>query len=145
MWEAEWTEGILAPMLKQTDLAAEAYTTTWKYTSEASANPLEWNGSDSFRAWICALIWLLRTNFLIVQRAFAAESKTAARKVPLIGAIPKMFIPFLIIIPGIIAIVLTKILQSLLYRLMHQANQFMIILLLCFLNNTFRPVCLARE
>jgi SSS family solute:Na+ symporter len=43
---------------------------------------------------------------LIVQRAFAAESKAAARKVPLIGAIPKMFIPFLIIVPGIIAIVL---------------------------------------
>jgi SSS family solute:Na+ symporter len=46
------------------------------------------------------------TNFLIVQRAFAAESKAAARKVPLIGALPKMFIPFLIIVPGIIALVL---------------------------------------
>jgi SSS family solute:Na+ symporter len=41
-----------------------------------------------------------------VQRAFEAESKAAARKVPLIGAIPKMFIPFLIIVPGIIALVL---------------------------------------
>ena len=48
------------------------------------------------------------TNFLIVQRAFAAESKTAARKVPLIGALPKMFIPFLIIVPGIIALVLAN-------------------------------------
>jgi SSS family solute:Na+ symporter len=46
------------------------------------------------------------TNFLIVQRAMAAESTTAARKTPLIGAIPKMFIPFLIIVPGIIALVL---------------------------------------
>jgi SSS family solute:Na+ symporter len=46
------------------------------------------------------------TNFLIVQRAMAAESMTAARKVPLIGAIPKMFIPFLIIVPGIAALVL---------------------------------------
>ncbi len=36
----------------------------------------------------------------------AAESMTAARKVPLIGAIPKMFIPFLIIVPGIAALVL---------------------------------------
>jgi SSS family solute:Na+ symporter len=46
------------------------------------------------------------TNFLIVQRAFAADSKIAARKVPLIGALPKMFIPFLIIVPGVIAMVL---------------------------------------
>jgi SSS family solute:Na+ symporter len=46
------------------------------------------------------------TNFLIVQSAFAADSLSAATKVPLIGAIPKMFIPFLIIVPGIIAIVL---------------------------------------
>jgi SSS family solute:Na+ symporter len=46
------------------------------------------------------------TNFLIVQRAMAAESTTAARKTPLIGAIPKMFIPFLIIVPGIAALVL---------------------------------------
>jgi SSS family solute:Na+ symporter len=43
-----------------------------------------------------------------VQRAFAAESKAAARKVPLIGALPKMFIPFLIIVPGIIALALSK-------------------------------------
>jgi SSS family solute:Na+ symporter len=36
----------------------------------------------------------------------AAESTTAARNTPLIGAIPKMFIPFLIIVPGIAALVL---------------------------------------
>jgi solute:Na+ symporter, SSS family len=46
------------------------------------------------------------TNFLVVQRAMAAGSMSAARKTPLIGAIPKMFIPFLVIIPGIIAIAL---------------------------------------
>jgi SSS family solute:Na+ symporter len=46
------------------------------------------------------------TNFLVVQRAMAAGSMGAARKTPLIGAIPKMFIPFLVIIPGMIAIAL---------------------------------------
>ena len=49
------------------------------------------------------------TNFLVVQRAMAAGSMSAARKTPLIGAIPKMFIPFLVIIPGMIAIALLKI------------------------------------
>ena len=46
------------------------------------------------------------TNFLVVQRAMAAGSMSAARKTPLIGALPKMFIPFLVIVPGIIAIAL---------------------------------------
>jgi len=46
------------------------------------------------------------TNFLVVQRAMAAGSMSAARRTPLIGAIPKMFIPFLVIVPGMIAIAL---------------------------------------
>lgn len=46
------------------------------------------------------------TNFLVVQRAMAAGSMSAARNTPLIGAFPKMFIPFLVIIPGMIAIAL---------------------------------------
>ena len=46
------------------------------------------------------------TNFLVVQRAMAAGSMSAARKTPLIGAFPKMFIPFLVIVPGMIAIAL---------------------------------------
>jgi SSS family solute:Na+ symporter len=46
------------------------------------------------------------TNFLVVQRAMAAGSMGAARRTPLIGAVPKMFIPFLVIVPGMIAIAL---------------------------------------
>ena len=46
------------------------------------------------------------TNFVEVQRAMASESITAARKTPIIGAFPKMFVPFLTIIPGMIAAVL---------------------------------------
>jgi len=46
------------------------------------------------------------TNFLVVQRAMAAGSMNAARKTPLIGALPKMFLPFLVIVPGMIAIAL---------------------------------------
>jgi solute:Na+ symporter, SSS family len=44
------------------------------------------------------------TDFLVVQRAMAAESMLAARRTPLIAAIPKMFFPFLVIMPGLIAI-----------------------------------------
>ncbi|MBN2350917.1 MAG: sodium:solute symporter family protein [Bacteroidales bacterium] len=46
------------------------------------------------------------TNFLVVQRAMAAGSMSAARKTPLIGAFPKMLLPLLVIVPGMIAIAL---------------------------------------
>lgn len=46
------------------------------------------------------------TNFVEVQRAMAADSISSARKTPIIGAFPKMFIPFITIFPGMIAAVL---------------------------------------
>jgi solute:Na+ symporter, SSS family len=48
------------------------------------------------------------TDFLVVQRAMAADSMQAARRTPLIAAVPKMFFPFLVILPGMIAIALTS-------------------------------------
>ena len=41
-----------------------------------------------------------------VQRAMAAESMLAARRTPLLAAIPKMLFPMLVIVPGMIAIAL---------------------------------------
>jgi solute:Na+ symporter, SSS family len=46
------------------------------------------------------------TNFVEVQRAMASSSITAAKKAPIIGSFPKMFIPFIVIFPGMIAGVL---------------------------------------
>jgi len=46
------------------------------------------------------------TNFVEVQRAMATNSISSARKTPIIGAFPKMFIPFVVIIPGMVAAVL---------------------------------------
>lgn len=97
----------LAPIVEGRGFAADTWTTTWKYTATAGANPMgvEWYGILAGLGFVLSFgYWC--TNFLIVQRAMAADSMTAARKVPLIGAIPKMFIPFLIIIPGIAALVL---------------------------------------
>jgi solute:Na+ symporter, SSS family len=97
----------LAPIAAAKGFAADTFTTTWKYSGTSSANPLgvEWFGILFGLGFVLSFgYWC--TNFLIVQRAFAAESKAAARKVPLIGALPKMFIPFLIIVPGIIALAL---------------------------------------
>ena len=46
------------------------------------------------------------TNFVEVQRAMASDSISSARKTPIIGAFPKMFIPFIVIVPGMISAVL---------------------------------------
>jgi SSS family solute:Na+ symporter len=97
----------LAPIVTSKGYAADTWTTTWKYTGAATGNPMgvEWYGIFAGLGFVLSFgYWC--TNFLIVQRAMAAESTTAARNTPLIGAIPKMFIPFLIILPGIAALVL---------------------------------------
>ena len=52
------------------------------------------------------------TNFVEVQRAMAAKSMSAARRTPIIGAFPRMLIPFIVIIPGMIAGVAVTELQG---------------------------------
>ena len=97
----------LAPIVSSKGFAPDTWTTTWKYTGSAAANPMgvEWYGIFAGLGFVLSFgYWC--TNFLIVQRAMSAKSTTAARNTPLIGAIPKMFIPFLIIVPGIVALVL---------------------------------------
>lgn len=46
------------------------------------------------------------TNFVEVQRAMASDSIAAAQKTPIIGTFVKMFVPFIVIIPGMVAGVL---------------------------------------
>jgi solute:Na+ symporter, SSS family len=44
------------------------------------------------------------TNFAEVQRALSAKDLSSAERTPLIGAIPKLFLPFIMILPGVIAL-----------------------------------------
>jgi SSS family solute:Na+ symporter len=48
------------------------------------------------------------TNFVEVQRVMATKSISAAQRAPIIGAFPKMFVPFIVIFPGMIAAVLVS-------------------------------------
>ena len=48
------------------------------------------------------------TNFVEVQRAMASSSMSAAQRSPIIGSFPKMFVPFIVIFPGMIAAVLVS-------------------------------------
>ncbi len=92
-----------------TNYAANAWTSTWQPLLAGPAhNPM---GVDWF-AIVFGLGFVLSfgywcTNFLVVQRAMAAKNMTAARNTPLVAAVPKMVFPFLVIVPGMIAVALT--------------------------------------
>jgi solute:Na+ symporter, SSS family len=86
-----------------------AWTEVWRPLAKSTDNPMgvEWMGMVMGLGFVLSFgYWC--TNFLVVQRAMAAGSMSAARRTPMIGALPKMFIPFLVIIPGMIAIALTS-------------------------------------
>jgi SSS family solute:Na+ symporter len=44
------------------------------------------------------------TNFAEIQRALSARNMSAARRTPLIAAYPKVFLPIIVVIPGLIAL-----------------------------------------
>jgi solute:Na+ symporter, SSS family len=97
----------LAEVATARGLPATAYTHTWSNLGDASRNPIgvEWFGLVMGLGFVLSFgYWC--TDFLVVQRAMAADSMTAARRTPLIAALPKMLFPFLVILPGMIALVL---------------------------------------
>ena len=84
---------------------AASLTSAWRYLGEPSQNPMgvEWFGLVMGLGFVLSFgYWC--TDFLVVQRAMAAESMTAARRTPLIAAVPKMLFPFLVILPGLLAL-----------------------------------------
>ena len=93
----------------QKGYVAGAYTQAWSQMSSPSANPMgiEWFGMSMGLGFVLSFgYWC--TDFLVVQRAMAADSMMAARKTPLIAAVPKMFFPFLVILPGMIALAISS-------------------------------------
>jgi SSS family solute:Na+ symporter len=84
-------------------------THSWQGMAHANTNALgvEWFGLVMGLGFVLSFgYWC--TNFLVIQRAMAADSEDSARKVPLIAAVPKMFLPFLVILPGLIAVSITS-------------------------------------
>ena len=84
-----------------------SYVHSWVGMGNSATNRLgvEWFGLVMGLGFVLSFgYWC--TDFLVVQRAMAADSMSAARRTPLIAAVPKMFFPFLVILPGLIAIAL---------------------------------------
>jgi SSS family solute:Na+ symporter len=83
----------------------ETLTHAWRGFGSAATSPM---GVDAFGVAM-GLGFVLSfgywcTDFLLVQRAMAADSMAAARRTPLIAAVPKMLFPFLVVLPGLIAL-----------------------------------------
>jgi len=86
----------------------DTFVHSWTYLARADANPMgvEWFGMVMGLGFVLSFgYWC--TDFLVVQRAMAANSMSAARRTPLIAAVPKMLFPFLVIVPGMVALGLT--------------------------------------
>ncbi|MFH8567322.1 sodium:solute symporter family protein [Streptomyces sp. NPDC017993] len=84
-----------------------AFLTAWEGTGIGEANPLGAN-------WLTIVLGLgfvmsfgyWTTNFAEVQRALSAKNLSAAKRTPLIAAFPKIFIPLVVVVPGLIALVM---------------------------------------
>jgi solute:Na+ symporter, SSS family len=89
--------------------AAGDYTHMWRSTAHFADNPMgiHWTGivfglgfAISFGYWT--------TDFLVVQRVLAANNLRSARMAPVIGSFFKMAVPFIVILPGLLALVVLK-------------------------------------
>ncbi|MER6139304.1 sodium:solute symporter family protein [Streptomyces sparsogenes] len=82
------------------------FTSAWGGTGIGSDNPLGANWlTIVLGLGFCLSFGYWTTNFAEVQRALSAKNLSAAQRTPLIAAFPKMFIPLIVVVPGLIALV----------------------------------------
>lgn len=90
-------------------LLSPEMTHAWKYMGRADTNPMGIN----FMSLIFGLGFVMSfgywcTDFLVVQRAMMAKNMKTAQETPIIAAIPKMLMPLIVVLPGLIAITLMQ-------------------------------------
>ena len=83
------------------------FTHAWKYMGKAESNPMGLH----FTSLIFGLRFVMSfgywcTDFLVVQRAMIAKNMNAAQRTPITAALPKMLMPLIVVLPGVIAIAL---------------------------------------
>ena len=91
------------------NMHSDSYFHLWRDTGHFADNPMgvHWTGivfglgfAISFGYWT--------TDFLVVQRVLAARNLRAARMAPIIGSFFKMAVPFIVILPGLLGLVLLQ-------------------------------------
>ncbi len=92
-----------------TNLHTDSYFHLWRDTGSFAANPMgvHWTGIVFGLGFVISFgYWT--TDFLVVQRVLAAHNLRAARMAPIIGSFFKMAIPFIVILPGLLGLVLLQ-------------------------------------
>ncbi len=101
----------------------EAYGTLWSTSADPSKNGMliTWAGIVMGLGFVLSFgYWT--TDFLVVQRAFSAKDLRAARMTPILASFFKMAVPFIVIVAGLIALILSKDPQSG-FALLHDGGQ----------------------
>ena len=81
------------------------YTHLWGTMGSFTDNPMgiHWTGIVLGLGWVISFgYWT--TDFLVVQRVFAARDIRAAKFAPIIGSYFKMAVPFIVILPGLLGL-----------------------------------------
>ena len=92
-----------------TNLHSDTYFHLWRDTGSFAANPMgvHWTGIVFGLGFVISFgYWT--TDFLVVQRVLAAHNLRAARMAPIIGSFFKMAVPFIVILPGLLGLVLLQ-------------------------------------
>jgi SSS family solute:Na+ symporter len=90
-------------------LGSDSYLHVWRDTGSFSANPMgvHWTGIIFGLGFVISFgYWT--TDFLVVQRVLAARNLHAAKMAPIIGSFFKMAVPFIVILPGLLGLVLLQ-------------------------------------
>jgi SSS family solute:Na+ symporter len=88
-----------------TNLGRSDYVHLWSTTGHFHDNPMgiHWTGLV-FGLGLVISFGYWTTDFLVVQRVLSAHNLRAARLSPIIGAAFKMAVPFIVILPGLLAL-----------------------------------------
>jgi SSS family solute:Na+ symporter len=111
LYQAGGVEGlkhrIIANVQSMGGVSADSYLHLWRDTGHFASNPMgvHWTGIVLGLGFVISFgYWT--TDFLVVQRVLAAHNLRAARMAPIIGSFFKMAVPFIVILPGLLGLVL---------------------------------------
>ena len=91
------------------NVGSSDYTHMWSTLGSFSGNPMgvHWTGIVFGLGFVVSFgYWT--TDFLVVQRVLSANNLRAAKMAPIIGAAFKMAVPFIVIVPGLLALAVLK-------------------------------------
>src|ERR1035437_1718349 len=100
---------IMVNMQSMTGVHSDSYFHMWRDTGSFAANPMgvHWTGIVFGLGFVISFgYWT--TDFLVVQRVLAAHNLRAARMAPIIASFFKMAVPFIVILPGLLGLVLLQ-------------------------------------